>query len=148
VQDHHHRSHVRRNGHAAVPDPGRTYCRPDQPAAPPTAALFVAPRRGHRGVRWSVLQPRLPRGEGACLHPSHSEIKALPHGADQITFSMRPGKAIVYMFDGAELTWHLIARGARARDGEVFWLSFDGEHKERCSARTCRPWPASSPSLL
>jgi hypothetical protein len=38
---------------------------------------------------------------------------------------MRPGKAIVYMFDGAELTYHLIARGARARDGEVFWLSFD-----------------------
>jgi hypothetical protein len=128
VQEHHHRSHVRRGrGHAAAPGPGRRVAgrdAPDQPYAPPAAALFpgATPWSSRSTtVRTTTASPGVP-----------AVIKAsLLRGADQITFSMRPGTAIVDVFNGVELTWRLIARGALSRDGEVFWLSFDGEHKAR-----------------
>ncbi|BAF05601.1 AAA-ATPase At3g50940 [Oryza sativa Japonica Group] len=59
-------------------------------------------------------------------------------GAEQITLAMRPGTAVVDVFDGAELTWRLSSHGGggggRRRGGddarEVFKLSFDGRHKD------------------
>ncbi|KAF0903897.1 hypothetical protein E2562_029980 [Oryza meyeriana var. granulata] len=56
-------------------------------------------------------------------------------GAEQITLAMRPGTAVVDVFDGAELTWGLSSHGGGRRRGgddarEVFKLSFDGRHKD------------------
>lgn len=68
-----------------------------------------------------VIKAALPRGAG---------------GADQIRFSMRPGTSVVDVFEGVELTWRLSDRGGRTRSdgggaaGEVFKLSFEGEHRE------------------
>uniref|UniRef100_A0A0D9V3E8 AAA+ ATPase domain-containing protein n=1 Tax=Leersia perrieri TaxID=77586 RepID=A0A0D9V3E8_9ORYZ len=71
---------------------------------------------------------------------------SLPRGASaeqQITLAMRPGTAVVDVFDGAELTWRLSSHhggGGRRRGGggggddaarpEVFKLSFDRRHKD------------------
>ncbi|KAG8056066.1 hypothetical protein GUJ93_ZPchr0001g29883 [Zizania palustris] len=55
-------------------------------------------------------------------------------GAEKITLAMRPGTAVVDVFDGAEVTWRLTSHGGRrggADDAsEVFKLSFDGRHKD------------------
>ncbi|XP_062216538.1 AAA-ATPase At3g50940-like [Phragmites australis] len=56
-------------------------------------------------------------------------------GADQITLAMRPGTAVVDVFQGVEVTWRLGSHGGGPRRasggaGEVFRLSFDGRHKD------------------
>ncbi|TVU46391.1 hypothetical protein EJB05_05924, partial [Eragrostis curvula] len=68
-----------------------------------------------------VIKASLPRGAGA--------------GADQITFAMRPGTAVVDVFDGAELTWRLRSGGRHragqgGASGEAFRLSFDARHRD------------------
>lgn len=57
-------------------------------------------------------------------------------GAEHILLAMRPGTAVVDVFDGAELTWRLSSHGGAGRRRsaedarEVFKLSFDGRHKD------------------
>ncbi|KAG8077360.1 hypothetical protein GUJ93_ZPchr0007g4336 [Zizania palustris] len=57
-------------------------------------------------------------------------------GAGHITLAMRPGTAVVDLFDEAEVTWRLSNHGGRRRDAgaddarEVFTLSFHGQHKD------------------
>jgi len=70
--------------------------------------------------------------------PSVPLMKAsLPRGAgaEHVLLAMRPGTAVVDVFDGAKLTWRL----SRKQDGrrraaedarEVFKLSFDAQHKD------------------
>ena len=73
--------------------------------------------------------------------PSVPLMKAsLPRGADaeHVLLALRPGTAVVDVFDGAKVTWRL----SRKHDGgagrrrttedarEVFKLSFDAEHKD------------------
>ncbi|KAE8805587.1 putative mitochondrial chaperone BCS1-B [Hordeum vulgare] len=73
--------------------------------------------------------------------PSVPLMKAsLPRGAgaDHVLLAMRPGTAVVDVFDGAKVTWRLSRKhdggGGRRRTTEdareVFKLSFDAEHKD------------------
>ena len=72
--------------------------------------------------------------------PSVPLMKAsLPRGAgaEHVLLAMRPGTAVVDVFDGAKLTWRLSRKhgGGRRRAAaddarEVFKLSFDAQHKD------------------
>lgn len=70
--------------------------------------------------------------------PSVPLMKAsLPRGAgaEHVLLGMRPGTAVVDVFDGAKLTWRLSRKhggGRRAAEDarEVFKLSFDAQHKD------------------
>jgi hypothetical protein len=70
--------------------------------------------------------------------PSVPLMKAsLPRGAaaEHVLLAMRPGTAVVDVFDGAKLTWRLSRKHDGRRRGaedarEVFKLSFDAQHKD------------------